>query len=117
MPATRRDPGNPDYGTLNADQAITLEQAVRASTLGGAECLGFDWTEKLGSIEKGKLADFIVLDRNIFEIPTETLNDTLLRIPNLPDDMVVETPGVANADGVRSVEMGELPEGIAAFAL
>jgi alpha-galactosidase len=36
-------------------------------------------------------------------------------IPNLPDEMVVETPGIANADGVRSVEMGELPEGIAAL--
>jgi len=75
---TRRDPRNPDYGSLNEGQAITLEQAVYGWTLGGAETLGFDWPEKLGSIERGKLADFIVLDRNIFEIPVETLKDTLV---------------------------------------
>ncbi len=74
--ATRRDPGNPDSGTLNADQAITLEQAVWGYPRGGIECLGFDWPDKLGSIEEGKLADFIVIDRNIFEIPTEELKET-----------------------------------------
>ena len=36
----------------------------------------FDWPEKIGSIETGKLADFIVIDRNIFEIPIDTLKDT-----------------------------------------
>jgi hypothetical protein len=73
---TRSDPRNPDSGTLNADQAITLEQAVWGYTRGGIECLGFDWPDKLGSIEEGKLADFIVIDRNIFEIQIETLKDT-----------------------------------------
>ena len=73
---TRRDPNNPDYGVLNPDQAITLEQAVRAYTQGGAECLGFDWPDKLGSIEVGKFADFAVLDRNIFEIPINDVHQT-----------------------------------------
>ena len=31
---------------------------------------------KLGSIEVGKLAGFIVVDRNIFEIPIDVLNET-----------------------------------------
>ena len=73
---TRQDPQDPSSGTLNADQAITLEQAVRGFTLGGAECLGFGWEDKLGSIEEGKLADFIVLDRNLFEIPIAELYQT-----------------------------------------
>jgi dihydroorotase-like cyclic amidohydrolase len=30
----------------------------------------------LGSIEEGKLADFIIIDQNIFEIPIETLYQT-----------------------------------------
>ena len=47
---TRSDPSDPDSGTLNADQAITLEQAVYGYTRGGIECLGFDWPEKLGSL-------------------------------------------------------------------
>ena len=73
---TRRDPNNPDYGVLNPDQAISLEQAVRGITQGGIDCLGFDWPDKLGSIEVGKLADFIVIDQNIFEVPIESVKDT-----------------------------------------
>ena len=42
----------------------------------GIECLGFDWPDKLGSIEAGKLAGFIVIDRNIFETPVEELKET-----------------------------------------
>ncbi len=73
---TRQNPEDPSSGTLNADQAITLEQVVRGFTLGGAECLGFGWKEKLGSIEEGKLADLIVIDRNLFEIPIAELHQT-----------------------------------------
>jgi len=35
-------------------------------------------------------------------------------IPNLPDDMVVETPGFADADGIHAISMDPLPEGIVA---
>jgi alpha-galactosidase len=36
-------------------------------------------------------------------------------IPNLPDEMVVEVPGVADADGLRACRMEPLPEAIAAM--
>ena len=71
---TRRDPRNPDNGSLNEGQAITLKQAVYGWTMGGAECLGFDWPEKLGSIEKGKLADFVVLSDDPTAVDPETLD-------------------------------------------
>ena len=32
--------------------------------------------DKVGSIEVGKLADFVVLDRNIFDIAPNTINQT-----------------------------------------
>ena len=70
---TRIDPDNPDSGTLNSNQAISVAQAVTAFTKGGAACLGFGWEDKLGTIEAGKLADMVVLERNIFEIPANEI--------------------------------------------
>jgi hypothetical protein len=87
---TRQNPEDPSAGTLNADQGITLEQAVRGFTMGGAECLGFGWPDKIGSIEKGKLADFIVLDRNIFEEPITELYQTRVELTVLGGDVVYE---------------------------
>jgi hypothetical protein len=87
---TRVDPSNSDSGTLNIDQALTLEQAIYGHTLGGIECLGFDWPDKLGSIEEGKLADFIVIDRNIFETPVEELKETQVDLTVVGGEVVFE---------------------------
>ena len=42
---TRQMPGTDEYGTINVDQAISVEQAIRGFTLGGAEALGADYSE------------------------------------------------------------------------
>ncbi|CAB9521745.1 amidohydrolase [Seminavis robusta] len=75
---TRKLPGRGSTKAHNIKQAISVEQAIEACTLGSAKCMGFDWPSKVGSIETGKLADFIVLDRNLFEIPVETIADVLV---------------------------------------
>ena len=62
----------------------------RGFTMGGAECLGFGWPDKIGSIEKGKLADMIVLDRNIFEEPITELYQTQVELTVLGGDVVYE---------------------------
>jgi predicted amidohydrolase YtcJ len=87
---TREDPEDPSSGTLNADQAITLEQAIRGFTIGGAHCLGFDWPDKIGSIEVGKLADFIVIDRNLFEIPIAELYQTQVNLTVVGGNVVYD---------------------------
>jgi predicted amidohydrolase YtcJ len=45
---------------------LSLEDLIKGYTLGGATQLRMN--EDIGSIEVGKLADLVVLDRNLFEI-------------------------------------------------
>lgn len=64
---TRQLIGLKDAPVLNpADERLTVEEAIHANTMGAAYQLRMD--DKVGSIEVGKLADLIVLDRNILDI-------------------------------------------------
>ena len=87
---TRVNPEAPDSASLNPSEAISLEQALYGFTMGGAHCLGRGWEDKLGSIESGKLADFIVLDRNPFEIPVEDLWKTRVERTVVGGDVVYD---------------------------
>lgn len=67
--ATRQataDQSDANYGdrTVNINQAITLPQALAAFTRESAKALGI--AEETGTIEPGKSADFIAIDRDIF---------------------------------------------------
>ena len=64
---TRQLIGKPGAEVLPpADQKLSVEEAVHANTLGAAYQIRLD--DKVGSLEVGKLADMIVLDKNILEI-------------------------------------------------
>jgi hypothetical protein len=54
-------------------QRITVDEALRAYTAGSAYA-SFEEREK-GTLERGKLADFVLLDRDIFRVPPETIRD------------------------------------------
>lgn len=60
-------------GPLHPEQALTREQAIRFYTINNAY-LTFEEQEK-GSLEPGKLADFIVIDRDILECPVGEVKD------------------------------------------
>lgn len=70
---TRRDPYGERPGELGSDQAVDLETAIEIFTRNGARVARLE--DRTGSIEAGKSADFIVLDRNPFEIPVEQISD------------------------------------------
>ena len=71
---TRRDPYGNFPGALWPEQAVDLETTLRIFTLNGA--VAGKQAHRTGTIEVGKSADFIVLDRNLFEIPLEDISDT-----------------------------------------
>jgi len=56
------------------DQAVSVEQAVKGYTITPAMASGTG--ALLGSVSKGKFADIIVLDQDIFTIDPDTIADT-----------------------------------------
>jgi predicted amidohydrolase YtcJ len=65
----------PEEGSevLNADEGLSVLQAIRVYTYNGAYC-AFEEHEK-GSLEPGKLADLVVLSEDILSIPTTSIRD------------------------------------------
>lgn len=71
--AAESDSGYGDR-TVNINQAITLPQAMAAFTRESAKALGI--SEETGTIEPGKSADFIALDRDIFTGDIKDVHNT-----------------------------------------
>jgi hypothetical protein len=61
-------------GTLHPEEALSREQALRFYTINNAYIMFLD--DKIGSLEAGKLADFVVLDRDILTCPVDQIKDT-----------------------------------------
>jgi len=70
---TRQDPYTNNGPVLNADERVDLETMIDAYTINGAYQMGLELEQ--GSIEVGKRADFVVLDRNLFELPSAEINE------------------------------------------
>ena len=61
-----------DYGgRLTAQNSLSRAQALRAATMGAAWTLRQE--KQTGSLEVGKLADFIILDRHFFTVPDDQI--------------------------------------------
>ncbi|NTV82270.1 MAG: amidohydrolase family protein, partial [Candidatus Aminicenantes bacterium] len=75
---TRRTLDGKNPGGWVAGEKVTVEEAVRAYTVNGA------WTQFAesvkGTIAPGKLADLVVLDRDIFAIPPEEIGGAKVRL-------------------------------------
>ena len=75
---TRRTVDGKNPGGWVPGEKVSVEEAVRAYTIHGA------WTQFAeglkGTVEPGKLADLVVLDRDIFAIPPEEIGQVKVRL-------------------------------------
>jgi predicted amidohydrolase YtcJ len=71
---TRQNNANVPVGGWYKNQAMTLTEAFRCFTLDAAWAAHQE--NVIGSLEKGKWADFILIDRDIFKAPPEQLGKT-----------------------------------------
>ena len=70
---TRQDPHANAGRVMNAEEAVDLETMIDAYTINGAWQMGLEDVQ--GSIEVGKRADLVILDRNLFGIPASEISD------------------------------------------
>jgi predicted amidohydrolase YtcJ len=66
---TRQRPERMDRAPWYGDERITLAQTIFAYTLGAAQAAG--WDKLIGTLNPGKMADLIVLDRDIFALEAQ----------------------------------------------
>jgi predicted amidohydrolase YtcJ len=89
---TRISPEHRDEPPFLPKEAIDLETALRAFTMGSAWANHRDATT--GSIEVGKLADLVVMDRNIARERANRLADARVLLTLVEGQAVHEDPGL-----------------------
>ncbi len=89
---TRRQPSRGPGPAWIPEERIALPDAIAAYTIRGAY---LDFSEKdTGSIEVGKLADLVVLDRNLFEIPASQIHEAKVLLTLLDGKEVYRGSGL-----------------------
>ena len=88
---TRREFDKPQGPQLPpVDEVIPLEAALKAATMGPAWQLGMD--HEVGSIEVGKLADLVVLEKNLFEVAPQDIHRTKVLMTVMNGKVTHERP-------------------------
>ena len=82
---TRQKPGGGGEALGEAEK-ITLQQAFDLFTVNSARHMGNG--SKTGSIERGMLADILVLDRNPFKIPATEIHETKVKLTIINGEIV-----------------------------
>ncbi|PHH83265.1 hypothetical protein CDD82_2685 [Ophiocordyceps australis] len=77
--------GAPFDGVFPGD-GISRESVLRAVTINGARFLRAD--NHIGSLEPGKLADVVVLDKNFFEVPDQELGTLRVQLTMVGGEVV-----------------------------
>lgn len=88
---TRRGPDADSGAAWIPGEVATLDAMIRAYTINGAYARFADSTT--GSIQVGKLADLVLLDRDLFAIPAHQIAQTRVKVTILGGRVVYEEGG------------------------
>jgi hypothetical protein len=88
---TRRQPGYAEDLVLLPDERLTLDAAIAAQTLGSAYVNALD--DVSGSIEVGKLADLVVLDRDLHDRTVGAIHEARPVLTLVEGETVYAAPG------------------------
>jgi len=83
---TRQNVNDENAPVGNIDDAVDLQTAIEMYTVNAAWLMHQE--ERTGSIEPGKRADIVILDRNLFEIPSTEISQTKVRMTILDGQIV-----------------------------
>ena len=96
---TRRTLDDKNPGGWVPSQKISVEEALRAYTIDAAYAAFSE--ASLGSLEQGKQADLVVLERNLFEIPPEELNTVPIAATIVGGKVVYRNSATPASDGAK----------------
>ncbi len=96
---TRQVPGGGGEA-LNPHEGIDLATAIKAVTLNSAYLMNQE--DGVGSIEVGKRADMVVLDKNLFEIPATEIGMSLVQMTVFDGEVVYDA--TVDATGEEAIE-------------
>jgi predicted amidohydrolase YtcJ len=96
---TRQTEEGEPAGGFVPQQRLSLEDTIRAYTLGAAFAGRREKTE--GSLEAGKLADLIVLDRDLFKIEPSEIGKTEVLLTMVGGKVVYESPNWTHSAAVE----------------
>jgi len=86
---TRNTSDNDNPNGLNPEQKISVEDAIYAYTINAAySCFS---ESSIGSIEANKLADFIVLTKNLFDINHTEINEARVKMTIFDGEIIYQS--------------------------
>jgi len=85
---TRQDPEGVGTEVLNASERVDLATMIAAYTIEGAWLMHQE--KETGSIETGKAADFVVLEKDLFNVPTDQIDGVHVDLTMLDGEVLFQ---------------------------
>lgn len=101
-------------GPINADPALSRSDVLRAITVNAAHQLRLE--KQVGSIEVGKFADLIVLDKNFMTVPDEELGRNKVLLTMVGGKVVMAAPAFESAMSARQSALNRRAQVLSAQA-